>query len=394
MRDPSGAGNLIRMRSGFWAVVLSACVLLGGCEKPRPPVLRVGLIGVFEGSARDYSGRPAQLGAQLAVDELNAAGGVDIGGVRHRVVLVEKAIAPRPDAAAQAARALINLDSVDVIVGPQFSNLAVAAGAIAEAAEIPLIAPMASSPAVTEGRQFITRLAFVDAVQGEVLARFAYDSLTVRRAAALFNVASAYGREIVRLFSSTFTDLGGTFTDSVTYNTDDPGALRGRLSAVIAGRPDAVLLPNFTSRDSMQAIDLRAMGYRGRILGSDGWDATSIGNRAPLIGVIIVGNWDKRDKRPALAPFIAAWKQRFPNETLRATAAATFDAIRIIADAATAAGTANVTDLAIAIRAPREVDGAFSSYRFNGSGDPTRGAVLLEMSSDSAFLRATAPAPR
>lgn len=382
------------MRSACWLALCSALTVEMSCTTPRPPLLRVGLIGIFEGSARNASGRPAQLGAQLAVEELNAAGGVEIGGVRHEVVLIERAIAPRADAAAAAARGLINIDSVDVIVGPQFSNLALAAGAVAEAAEIPLIAPMASSPAVTDARQFTTRLAFVDAVQGEVLARFAYDSLHVRRAAALFNAASSYGREIVRLFSGTFEQLGGRFVDSVTFNVDDSGDQRAQLRRLLAGKPDAILLPNFVSRDSSQPRLLREMGFTGQILGSDTWDATGIGNRAPLVGVIIVGNWDRRDHRAALAPFAAAWRAKHPQEMLRATAAATYDAIKIIADAAKAAGTLRGRDLAIAIRAPREFDGAFSSYRFNGSGDPTRGAVLLEMSSDSSFLRATAPAPR
>lgn len=279
-------------------------------------MLRVGLIGVFEGSARDFSGLPAQRGAQLAVEELNSAGGVNIGGVRHRVVLTEKQIAPRTDAAAAAARSLINIDSVDVIIGPQFSNLAVAASAVAEAASVPLIAPMASGPAVTEGRQFTTRLAFVDPLQGEVLARFAYDSLKVRRAAALFNVASSYGRDIVRLFSSTFSTVGGTFTDSVSFNADAPGELPAALRQVLKGRTDAILLPNFVSKDSMQPRQLRAMGYTGRFLGSDGWDATAIKDRSAIVGVIIVGNFDKRDARPALTAFSALWRQHYPNDPL------------------------------------------------------------------------------
>lgn len=382
------------LHRGLTSVLALGAGLLLSCAKPAPPVLRLGLIGVFEGSAKDFSGTPAQRGAQLAVEELNNAGGVNIGGVLHRLVLTEKQIAPRTDAAAAAARSLINIDSVDVIIGPQFSNLAVAAGAVAEAASVPLIAPMASGPAVTEGRQFTTRLAFVDPLQGEVLARFAYDSLKVRRAAALFNVASSYGRDIVRLFSSTFSTVGGTFTDSVSFNADAPGELRAALQQVLKGRPDAILLPNFVSKDSMQPRLLREMGYTGRFLGSDGWDATAIKDRSAIVGVIIVGNFDKRDARPALNAFSALWRRHYPNDPLRATAAATYDAVKILADAAMAAGTTDGPALAGAIRAPRIFEGALATYRFNGSGDPTRGAVLLEVRADSAILRATATVTR
>ncbi len=368
--------------------------LMCGCAKPAQPVLRIGLIGVFEGTAREFSGQPAESGAQLAVEELNAAGGISINGVRHRVVLMEKQIAPRADAAAAAARGLITLDSIDVIIGPQFSNLAVAAGAVAEAASVPLIAPMASSVDVTDGRQYVTRLAFVDRQQGEVLARFAHDSLHVRRAAALFNVASGYGRDIVSLFSSTLTTLGDSFTDSVTFNADEPVISREALTQLLANRPDAILLPNFVSRDSMQTRALRAMGFTGHFLGSDSWDANGIGDRSSFAGVIIVGNFDRRDARPALASFRTTWQRRFPHVILRATAAATYDAVKIAADAAMAAGTTSSRALAIAIRAPRTYEGALATYRFNGSGDPTRGALLLEVLADSAVLRGTAPATR
>lgn len=59
-----------------------------------------------------------------------------------------------------------------------------------------------------------------------------------------------------------------------------------------------------------------------------------------------------------------------------------------------AAGTTDGPSLAGAIRAPRIVEGALATYRFNGSGDPTRGAVLLEVRADSAILRATAAVNR
>lgn len=375
-------------RAFGWLMAL----FLTACTETPPAVLRVGLIGVFEGTAAQSSGQPASQGARLAVREINAAGGVRINGVPHTLLLIEKSIAPRPDAAASAARALINLDSVDVIIGPQFSGLALAAGAVAEASSVPLIAPMASSPSVTTDRAFVTRLAFVDPMQGEVLARFAYDSLGLRRTAALFNVASGYGREIIRLYSRTFTALGGTFTDSATWNADEGHDQRAQIVQLLKGQPDAVLLPNFTTRDSLQARTLRALGFRGRILGSDSWEATGIGDRAPIVGVIIVANWDNRDRRPALDRFRSAWTATYPQDRPRATAAATYDAVHIIADAAAGAGVRTGAALATAIRAPRAYEGAFATYRFNGSGDPTRGAVLLEIQADTAVLRASVPA--
>ncbi|GAB1343784.1 ABC transporter substrate-binding protein [Gemmatimonas sp.] len=332
---------------------------------------------------------PAQFAARMAVDELNASGGALINGVNHRLTLVERATANRPDAAAAAARALINLDSVDVLVGPQFSPLAVAAGAVAEESQIPLVAPMASSPKVTEGRAYVTRLAFLDAEQGEVLARFAYDSLQLRRAAALFNAASDYSRGVVDLFGRTFVRLGGRVVRVETYNIDDPGDQRAQIQRILQDAPDAVLLPNFSVRDSSQVRLFREAGFRGRFLGSDAWDAIALRGRGFINGSIIVGNWDGRSDREGVRLFRERWTARYLGERPRATGAATYDAIRLIARAAEKARTKSGLPLVRALRQGTPFDGAFANYRFDGTGNPIRGATLLEMANDSLIFRVT-----
>lgn len=373
-------------------LVLGALVLLG-CEPRRGPEFRIGLIGVMDGPMGRSSGIPALRGAQLAVAELNAAGGVVIDGKAHTVVLVERETAPRPEAAALAARALINLDSVDVIVGPQTSNLAVTAGAVAEASLVPMVTPMASSPLVTAGRRMVTRLAFVDAFQGEVLARFAADSLGIRRAASLSDAASAYGREITRLFSQTFESLGGEIVRAEVFDADDPSDHRPQIRRIVAARPDAILLPSFVVHDSAQIRIARELGFRGLFLGSDAWDILTLARRDDALGSIVVANWDRRAGRPALKQFTTLWNAQ-SDEAPRATGAATYDAIHLLAVAASRAGVRSGIAVSDSLRALGAYDGAFSDYVFNGSGDPVRGAVILEIGRDSTTVRALAPAPR
>lgn len=365
-----------------------AVLVATACRPASTPEFRIGLIGVHDGPARLSSGEPARLGARLAVDELNAAGGVDIGGVAHRVVLVDKPTANRPEAAASVARELVNLDSVDVIVGPQFSTLAVAAGAVAEAAEVPMIAPMASAAPVTEQRAFVTRLAFVDAVQGRVLARYVFDSLRLRRVAAMHNAASTYGRDIVALFTAELRQSGGDVVAVATFDADDPSSRRRAVARLVASRPEAVLLPNFTGDDSLDLRDLRRLGFRGRLLGSDAWDAIALENAGDVGGAILTANWDRRAERPEMAAFRRAFLARYPEERPRATAAATYDAVQLLAKAAARAAVRSGAPVAKAVRATGDYAGAFGRYRFDGSGNPRRGAAILEMVGDSSTLRA------
>lgn len=332
---------------------------------------------------------PARLAARMAVDELNATGGALIDGVSHRLVLIERETANRPDAAAAAARALINLDSIDVLVGPQFSPLAIAAGAVAEESQVPLVAPMASSPKVTAKRSYVMRLAFLDADQGEVLARYAFDSLGLRRTAALFSAASEYSRGVVELYGRTFTARGGRMVGVATYHVDDVGDQGMQIRQLMRNAPDAVLLPNFSVRDTSQVRLFRAAGFRGPFLGSDAWDAIALRGRQDIDGSIIVGNWDGRSDREGVRTFRDRWNARYLGERPRATGAATYDAIRLIARAAERARASGGLALATALRSGAPFDGAFAYYRFNGSGDPIRGATLLEMDRDSLLFRVT-----
>lgn len=383
-----------RVRPFRCAVLALVLSLLGSaCAPERPPEFRVGLIGVFEGNAAKSSGLPARQGATLAVEQLNAEGGVRIGGVAHMVVLVDRETDLRADAAASVARALINLDSVDVIVGPQQSALALAAGAVAEASEVPMVTPMASSPGVTRDRQLVTRLAFLDAVQGEVLARFAFDSLGARRAAALTNAASPYGREIVALFGRTFEALGAQMVAQETFDIDNPSSHAPQVRRLVSANPDVLLLPNFTSRDSMQFALARSMGFEGTFLGSDAWDAVMLSQRVETRGSIIVANWDHRGEHDAVQAFRSRLEARFPGERPRATAAATYDAIRLLARAAERAGVRSGQAVSDSLRHTGDYEGAFGRYRFVGSADPVRGATLLEVDTDSTFVRAVVAPP-
>lgn len=366
-----------------------ACAALSlGCRPSPPAEFRVGLIGYFDGADSLASGEPARMGASLAVDELNAAGGVIIGGVAHRVVLVSRRIDDRPDDAASVARELVNFDSVDVLVGPQYSSQAAAAGAVAEDAEVPMITPMATAAHVTRDRAFVNRLAFVDAEQGRVLARFAYDSLGLRRVAAMHDASLAYGRDVVTFFADQFRTSGGRMVAIATFNAVDPPTRWRAVRQVVAARPEALLLPTLEGDDTLALHRLRELGFTGRLLGSDAWDSIVLEKDDDARGSIFTANWDRRSDRPATRAFRRAFAARFPHTPPRATAAATYDAVRLLAAAAAHAGVRSGRQVAAALRSSGGFDGAFGRLRFNGTGDPARGAVILQMVGDSSRLRA------
>ncbi len=144
----------------FLLSVLPATVLLlGACDTGELPEYRTGLLAVGSEEYWAASGEPSVQGAELAATEINEAGGMMVGGRPHRVRIVVRRYANRPDAASTQARGLLNQDSVHVLVGPQLSAHAIPVSVIAEGAHAPMISPMSTNAETTRSKRFVFRLA-------------------------------------------------------------------------------------------------------------------------------------------------------------------------------------------------------------------------------------------
>ena len=337
------------------------------------------------------SGIPAAEGAQLAMEEINTQGGVLIGGQRYTLRVIVKNYDPRPDAAATAARALINIDSVDVVIGPQLSAHAIAAGGVAEDAHVPLIAPMASAPAVTAGRHFVFRLAFLDPFQGEMLARYARDDAKATKAAVLYDIANPYGRDIAALFRDTFESLGGKMVATETFTSDAERDFTAQLTRIKQTNPDVLLLPNYGIVDSIQVRQARAMGIKAQFLGSDNWDPVGVRRVPQAIGTVLSHQWHVETPTAQSRSFVERYRRRFGVEP-RSTAAMTYDAVRLVADAAQRAGRLDGDALRGGLATTAGLQGVTGVIRFNGTGDPARSGVLSRIgATKDSLLRIVDP---
>lgn len=360
------------------------------CARRSAPDVRFGLLWVSEGPGAGISGQSSIAGARLAVEDLNAKGGILVQGTRRHVKLIERGYQNRSDAAASAARALINLDSIDILVGPQLSAHAVSASSVAEDAHVPMISPMSSNPATTAGRTFVFRLAFLDAVQGSILARYAFDDLHARRAAVLYDVSHPYSRDVTELFRQTFEGSGGHVALE-TFTSDQLSDFSAQLRRLAAGKPDVLLLPNFAVVDTVQMRQARALGVTSTFLGSDTWDPPSMALIPQAAGAIVARQWHEKMPEPEVAAFIEHYRAK-TGEVPRATAALTYDAIQIAAAAIERSGSTDGAQVASAIAGMGRYVGAGGTLVFRGNGDPDRSAVLdmIQRGSDS-LVKVIAP---
>ena len=117
-------------------------------------------------------GEGTKFAARMWLEDLNAAGGLDVGGKKYPVELVIEDNESKAESAVKANTKMITEDEVLVIVGPQASAQAVPAGEVANNWKTPMISPWSTNPSTTSGRPYVFRGCFLDPFQGPVLANF------------------------------------------------------------------------------------------------------------------------------------------------------------------------------------------------------------------------------
>ena len=180
-------------------------------------VISVGVVLPLSGHTANF-GTEALRGINLAVETVNAA-----GGVRNRKLsLTVRDNAADPAQTSEAVSDLVADAEVMAVVGPVTSTCAAAAAAVAQDAQTPLILPTATTPYVTEIGDYITRICFTDPFQSKVLARFSRQSLQVDRVAIIYEIGSSYSENLAEFYAMQFGDMGGevVFQKGVGPNAD------------------------------------------------------------------------------------------------------------------------------------------------------------------------------
>jgi branched-chain amino acid transport system substrate-binding protein len=325
-------------------------------------------------TGRDASfGEVSLNGARLAVDELNAAGGV-LGRPVELVVEDNRSVAGE---SATAAKKLIARDHVAVLIGECSSGRTLEAAPIAQAAGTPLITPAATNPKVTQVGDCIFRVCFIDPFQGDVIAAFARRQLKLKRAALLVEAGAPYSVGLAEYFEKTFKALGGEVVAVQKYGGADTD-FRAQLTAIRAANPDAIFLPGYYVAAGLVAQQAKQLGIHATLLGGDGFEAPQlleIGGPA-MEGTYYSTHFATENTGQASRAFVAAYQARHgavPN----GLSALTYDAVKLAADAMTRAGTTEPAALRAALAATKDFPGVTGRTTINASRDADKEAAII-----------------
>ncbi len=358
---------------GVLLLFLGACILAY-----QPPAdVRIGLIPYTQGEYADLDGIATLNAAQMAVDEINSTGGLELKGKKHKIVLVVEGILDVPEQAVAAAQKLINQENVSAIVGPQFSSDAIPAGDVAEKARVPMISPESSNPKTTAGRQYVFRMSFVNDFQGKVMASFARQDLGAGRAAVLYNIANPYSTNIATIFKKSFEDLGGQVVAFESYTTDETD-FSSYLERMRSQSFEVLYLPNFPQEARLQALQIRQAGIQAVLLGSDVWDFREFKKITEFDGSFMSVNWSQNLDTEKSRSFVEKYVTQFNLEP-GDSSALTYDAFQMLFQAMLLKNQTDPESIHQGLYDLPPYVGVSGTIDFKANGDPDRSAIILEL---------------
>src|SRR5262249_33258006 len=148
---------------------------------------------------------------------------------------------------------------VMAVLGEVASSLSLAAGPICQRYGVPMISPSSTNPKVTQVGDMVFRVCFLDPFQGEVMARFAWNTLKAKKVAIFKDQANAYSVGLAEFFEKTYKKLGGNVVAAQAYSAGD-NDFKSQLTNIKSASPDAIFVPGYYTDVGLIARQAKAVG--------------------------------------------------------------------------------------------------------------------------------------
>lgn len=366
------AGGVALVLTGFLAACSPSEDVVGG--------VRLGILIQQGTSSTSVDGPAAVRAARMAADQVNAAGGLEVGGRRLEVVLSFEDPSDHPEDVVRSALRLINQEGVVALIGPNLSRNAILVSRAANDAQVPMVSPGATQPEVTEGKPFAFRVTYTDPFQGRELARFARTELEAADAAVLYDLGNSYSRNLAEFFRSSFTAAGGEVILYEGFVSDDDGA--EVLARIRELQPAILFLPNFSRQVVLQGQTARRLGVRGKLLGGDSWSPSVLAEIPEFEGAYMAAPWhpSAAAEDPRARAFVDAYRTAWGEAPAFAATAQTYDAVGVVLEAVRRAGRLKPEAVQAELAQIADYPGVTGDITFRDTGgDPPRQGVLLQL---------------
>ncbi len=306
------------------AMMLSA---FAGCgKKSDSGAIRIGGTGPLTGGAAVY-GMAAKRGAEIAVEEINALGGLQFElNYQDDTHDAEKAV---------NAYNVLKDWGVQISLGSVTSSPCVATAAETYADRIFALTPSASATDVTKGKDNMFQMCFSDPNQGSASAQYISEKKLGTKIAIIYKNDDVYSTGIYETFIDKAAGLGIDVVSTTTFNTDSQTDFSVQLNDAKNAGADLVFLPMYYEAAALILAQAKAMNYAPKFFGVDGMDGilTLEGFDTSLAeGVMLLTPFSADATDEKTVNFVKKYNEKY-NETPNQFAADAYDCVYAIYEA-------------------------------------------------------------
>ena len=349
--------------------VLALVLVLSACGSND--TVKFGVIGPLTG---DYSlyGVAVQRGAELAAEEINAAGGV-LGKDLEIIAYDSKGDSTE---GVNAYNRLIDNDQIDALIGATFSGVSLAVKELAVQDGVPMLTPTATNSQVTLDAPNVFRTCYTDSYQGSTAGKFVAEELEFENVAVMYNRDDAYSEGLATAFIGEFTTRGLTTTSfEFGAQDDDYNAI---LTNIQAGGYEAVFLPGYISEVGAILTQADTLGLNVPFIGGDGWDGLEAEYADVAEGDYFVNHYSKNDPNQVVQDFVTNYNAKY-GELPNALAALAYDAVYVMVQAFEDAGSVDNAEVVAALEAVNYTNAVTGSIHFDDNGDSIKPITVIQI---------------
>ena len=274
---------------------------------------KLGIVLPLSGASQ-LEGSMSKAAAQMAVDEVNATGGID----GHKVTLIFEDDQVKTAESVSAAEKMITKDGICILLGAHYSSITKALMPIVEQYKIPLITSISTTAELTNdttlpGHEWLYRVVPHDGLVNDAVISFMMEDLGVKTA-ALLGVNNDWGRLSGAAVKEALEARGGKMVTEEYFNSGETNFL-SQLTNIKEKNPDIIFLIAHAQDGSMIVGQLREIGWDKKIIGLGSFAADTFVSLAKenANGVYSVSQYVSTVDSTLNSDFVAAWTEAYPN---------------------------------------------------------------------------------
>ncbi|NLB41295.1 MAG: ABC transporter substrate-binding protein, partial [Clostridiales bacterium] len=297
------------------SVIVVLALFVGCGDANTSNTIKIGVNYELTGKVASY-GQDSVQGIELAIEEINAAGGID--GKDIEIVKYDNK-SDEAEATTLTTR-LMTSDKVVAVLGPATSGAFKATIPPALQNKIPVASGSTTADDITVDangvKEYAFRICFSDAYQGTGMANYALNKLSAKSAVVIMDNSSDYGKGLAEAFTNTFQDGGGAIVAQEAYVAGDTN-FNSIITKIKGDEFDVIFIPGYYEEAGLIIKQAREQGITVPILGADGFDSPDLAKLAgddALTNVYYSNHFSSLDEDPVVQNFLEGFEEKYDKQ--------------------------------------------------------------------------------